>query len=431
MQEPYNWEDVDWMTRELIYEADNLTDLLTAINARVDVEVPRTTYREWLERYYGEGCSVFDELRAHLAGLDGDLTPLAKLVLKELRKRGKRDRWQSIIVLADRFDRSPSSIRTALKELEGAAYNIVLSDDAKHTTLPTWQEPTCKRIPVEVWMQGDVYRFGVVADTHLCNVKARLDVLNALYDVYEAEGVNVVLHGGNMIDGEFKWNRHELVAFGLENQVAYAAEHYPRREGITTYFITGACHEGWYGKTIGFDVGRYMHYSFADPTRLNRPDLKWLGHIEVDLALHPDNKQSVLRLIHPGGGTAYALSYTMQKTVEAFQGGEKPAVLISGHFHKAGMFYPREIHALQPGCVEDQTSFMRTKRIAAHVGGYMLEIHVTPMGAVGRVKPEFFPFYDKGYYNNWDFGSMFNIANEDAWADRSEAIALAKQTKEE
>jgi len=51
--------------------------------------------------------------------------------------------------------------------------------------------------------------------------------------------------------------------------------------------------------------------------------------------------------------------------------------------------------------------WMRKKRLAAHVGGWIIEIHITEMGGIGRVKSEFFPFYDKGYYTPWDYSSMW------------------------
>lgn len=212
-----------------------------------------------------------------------------------------------------------------------------------------------------------------------------------------------MLLAGNLVDGEFRYNRQELLATGVEGQIMYAAKHYPQRDGIVTQFISADDHEGWWTKTVGFDVGRYMASSFKD---LGRKDLQWIGHMEVDLPLHQDNKGAVLKISHPGGGTAYAASYKAQKAVESLQGGEKPSVWIIGHYHKYVVFYPRGVFVLQPGCVEDQTMFMRKKHIPAHVGGCILEVKMTTYGGIGSVTHTWFPFYDRGYYTDWDYRSM-------------------------
>jgi hypothetical protein len=60
------------------------------------------------------------------------------------------------------------------------------------------------------------------------------------------------------------------------------------------------------------------------------------------------------------------------------------------------------------GTVCDQTIWMRKRRMEAHVGGCILEVQVSAMGGLGRVKHEFFPFYDAGYYRHWDYRDMFD-----------------------
>jgi hypothetical protein len=108
--------------------------------------------------------------------------------------------------------------------------------------------------------------------------------------------------------------------------------------------------------------------------------------------------ESWLRVVHPGGGTAYALSYTMQKLVESYQGGEKPTIILAGHYHKLDYSFPREVHAIQMGTTCDQTLFMRKKKIQAMVGGGIVEARRAKDGAINRVKVEFITFYDKSFY---------------------------------
>lgn len=106
-----------------------------------------------------------------------------------------------------------------------------------------------------------------------------------------------------------------------------------------------------------------------------------------------------MRVVHPGGGSSYAISYTDQKRVESYQGGEKPSIELAGHYHKFNYGYPREVHAMQTGCTCDQTMFMRKKKLAAHVGFTVVKIaQDSKDGHVTRFSPEWNPFYDNGYY---------------------------------
>jgi hypothetical protein len=72
--------------------------------------------------------------------------------------------------------------------------------------------------------------------------------------------------------------------------------------------------------------------------------------------------------------------------------------LLIGHYHKFEYGYPREVHCIQAGCTEDQSLFMRKKKIAAHVGFCEVKIRQDSRGAVVRCAVEWFPYYDRGYY---------------------------------
>ena len=103
-------------------------------------------------------------------------------------------------------------------------------------------------------------------------------------------------------------------------------------------------------------------------------------------------------------------SYAAQKLTESFQGGEKPSILIIGHYHKFDYCYSRSVHCLQPGATQDQSRFMRKKRLASHVGFCVVKFQQDINGSVTKFCPEFFPFFDKGYYLNRD-GAGERIAN--------------------
>ncbi len=257
-------------------------------------------------------------------------------------------------------------------------------------------------IPLDV-LDGDEWtRIGLVADTHLCCKEERLDALHAQYDLFENEGIKDVFHAGNIVDGYIpKINGGSVYETSIDGQAQYCVDQYPRRNGVTTHFITGNDHEGWFQKE-GFNFGAYLE--FVANTN-GRNDLKYLGHVEADIELvakngkTPAGRRQFMKIQHPGGGSAYARSYKGQKMVESFQGGEKPAILVQGHYHVSGYSYDRNVHIIGMPGFQDQTIFGRTKHLRYEIGGVILSFKLSSeTGTITRLQPEFFMFYDRGFY---------------------------------
>jgi len=205
-----------------------------------------------------------------------------------------------------------------------------------------------------------------------------------------------VFNAGNWIDGEVRFNKTELLtAPGMDNQLDYMIDKFPVRKGITTHFIAGDDHEGWYAQREGIEIGRYLE---SRARAAGRTDLHYLGYAECDVALRCGSGSAVARVVHPGGGSAYAVSYTDQKRVESYQGGEKPQLEIVGHYHKFNHGFPREVETIQCGCTCDQSLFMRKRRLQAMVGFVELRITQDATGMIQPVGVKWFRFYDRGYY---------------------------------
>lgn len=261
-------------------------------------------------------------------------------------------------------------------------------------------------LPVYTSRPDNTFVFGFTSDNHICSKYSRLDVLNDLYDRFAERGVDRVFNAGNWIDGEARFNKHDLLVHGMDRQLDYLAEHYPQRHGITTYAIAGDDHEGWYCQSMGVDIGAYAEMKMRQH---GRNDFVNLGYMEAFVHLVNANSGAEAKLLncHPGGGSAYAISYTSQKSIEAFEGGEKPAIALFGHYHKMMYAVIRNVHAIQTGCTEDQTPFMRKKKLSAHVGGGICRATQDPItGAIIACQVEFFNYFNSGYYN--DRWSMSN-----------------------
>ena len=291
-------------------------------------------------------------------------------------------------------------VRTMVAELE-AAHVIIRRDGGKLSVgrdmAPAW---SLSDVPFEYRSRKDnTYLFGAVSDSHLGSKYERMDALNDLYDRFAAAGVDRVIHCGNWVDGDSRLNAHDLHTRGLEPQLAYLAREYPHRKGIVTYAVTGEDHEGWWTRSEGIDIGKRAEQTMREA---GRDDWVNIGFMEAHLRLVNENsgEGSILAAVHPGGGTAYALSYSVQKIIEALEGGEKPGVALYGHYHKLWCGNIRNVWVAQTGCTQDQTIFTRNKiKQEVHIGGLLVELEQDPRtGAIIAMAPQMIRYFAKGYY---------------------------------
>lgn len=334
-----------------------------------------------------------DTIKVKEAQAEGP-SELATAVLGIL-KRGR----VSIEDLADNFDVAPGKIRGAISEL--GEFRYLAEEVDGHARIGTPQGGSKSTINIAPYY-GTTYRFGLCGDNHICSNYERMDVLHAIYDIYARDGIKDVFNTGNWIDGEARFNKQDIYVHGMGNQLRHFAKVYPQRPGVTTQFVAGDDHEGWYVQREGVNIGQLAE---DEARRQGRTDLVYLGYMEHDVELvNGEGNSSKLRVVHPGGGSAYALSYTTQKLIESYSGGEKPAIVALGHYHKAEYLHYRNIHAIQTGCTMDQSPFMRKKRLSAHIGGWIVEVNQAPDGSINRCRSEWISFYNKQFYAmNWQY----------------------------
>ncbi|MCH7534170.1 MAG: metallophosphoesterase family protein [Bacteroidetes bacterium] len=341
-------------------------------------------------------------IKSKLSGLNLKVQP----ILKEEKLNALEDSLLGaikkvnidVLTLADQFDVGPKTIRDTLYSLHNKGYNIQVKE-GEVPTVELYKELTPPKplvIPVKDFFGGEI-KFGAISDTHLGSKYERMDVLNALYDIFEKEGIKKVFHGGNFVDGEFYFNKYETYTKGFDDMIDNFIKKYPQRKGLETHFIAGDDHEGWWMQREGLDAGRITEERARQE---GRDDLIYLGYQERDLILKAPKGEAIMRIMHAGGGTAYADSYSTQKIVESFQEGEKPHILLVGHYHKQVYHTPRGIHVLQLGTTQDQTRFMRKRKLRAHLGGYIVRINQAPTGEINRFQPEWFQFWGKDFYKN-------------------------------
>ena len=238
----------------------------------------------------------------------------------------------------------------------------------------------------KVWNGDKIIRFGVCGDNQLCSVFSQLTFLHKLYDIYQNEGITTVYNPGDISEGYKKTRAghiYDLIpgCVGVDQQKDYIVKNFPERKDITTEFITGN-HDHWHIQNGGANIGKMIERE--------RSDMKYLGLSNIQINITPN---CIVELNHPEDGSAYALSYSSQKYADSLMGGNKPNILLQGHYHKAEYIFYRNIHIVQSATTCAQTNWMRAKKLAAHVGGWIIEVHVNDDGTITRFKSEFIPLY--------------------------------------
>jgi len=246
--------------------------------------------------------------------------------------------------------------------------------------------------------KNNKFVFGAFGDLHAASKYTRWEVREDLMRRSVDSGASCIFDTGNWIDGEKSFNRYDLEAVGLDAQVQLLARNYPKVD-IPTYAVTGRDHEGWYSISEGIDVGGYCEHIMRSAGH------KWtdLGFMEADIVLQNANSgvTSILRVVHPGLGSSYAYSYRPQKIIESLEGGEKPSIILLGHYHKLDCNNIRNVWAVQTGTCQDQTPYMRQKSIEAHVGGAIIEVEQDPKtGAIIGFKPDLRRYFNRSYYTS-------------------------------
>lgn len=243
------------------------------------------------------------------------------------------------------------------------------------------------------WSKERTIRFGMVGDTHFNSNWVQITHLHNLYDQFAKAGIKNVYHAGDIDEGEDmrKGHKYECYNQGSDDHVAEIVKNYPKRNGIETKFILGN-HDASFIKLSGQDIGVAI--------AKERNDMIYLGRDNADIKLTPN---CTLQLVHPWDGSAYALSYKMQKMLDAMSGGEKPNILAVGHYHKLMYIFYRNVHAFQVGTGQAQTFFMRGHSLSAMMGGWIVEVEVASDGTITRIYQECIPYYTaiKDDWKNW------------------------------
>jgi predicted phosphodiesterase len=348
-----------------------------------EVQRGETTWRKAAEKFTertGEKMTR-DRLRGRYRWYTGSIPPWKERKKKEKPKPSKEpsgaDRIQGLINDRKQLLTQSTELQREIDKLK--------EDNAILTRQMDMLRSQLRKVPID--FGGEQVRFGVLSDSHMGSLYENMELLHAAYDMFSKEGITRVFNCGDICEGHYtsKRSQHqfEVRVHGYDKQAEYVIDNYPRADGITTELITGN-HDATFYKSVGADIGKYIAGV--------RDDINYHGNMESDVEIKTDNGSAIVRMFHPDGGTAYAMSYKFQKIVESMSGGHKPNVLLLGHYHKSEYAFYMNVHVIQAGTTQHQTPFMRGKHMPAHMGFWIVELTVNQAG-VARCQPLWFPDY--------------------------------------
>lgn len=268
--------------------------------------------------------------------------------------------------------------RTIMKEMR----RLKLTDDEVKNFLRQVRKPEKVKRTYDHFYGSSTIKIGVISDTHFGSKYFDEELFFNSVNVFNKEKVKAIYHAGDVIEGMSNREGHiyELKNLGVSEQIKEASK-YLKMYKQPLFFITGN-HDDWSSKKSnqGMQVGPMIESLV--------PNSKFLGEYVADVKLAPN---ITMRLTHEGN-TAYALSYSAQKRINAISGGDKPEILVNGHLHKALYMFYRNIHTIEGATFQDQTPFLRMKGSPVMKGYYVLEIGYNKNG-VNKFVPKFYPGY--------------------------------------
>lgn len=301
--------------------------------------------------------------------------------LVELTKRGP----VAFAELCDRLDVSPKKCRQLVERAQSAGVTIDVTHE--HVQFRP-SEPSSETKDTGVAASGARQVVGVISDTHLGSkycLRAQLsDFVHHAYD----RGAREILHAGDVLDGRYRHGMFELTHSGIELQTQDLLDTLPRLPGLTYHGITGN-HDQTFSDEVGMDPGDYIEWYFKQH---GRTDIKFYGVRGAYLKI----RGAIVELWHPKKSPGYSLSYQLQNHVRDYGVGQKPDILIAGHWHIAVYLEQRGVHALAGGTFQGGGSaFSKSLGGAPSIGGTVLSWEVTDKRTLRRFTVERSAYYER------------------------------------
>ena len=278
----------------------------------------------------------------------------------------KKEKYIAVINLCNRLNCPPKKIRSLIKDFRELGYEIVHDD--LHVSLSSHDLASVPKYTVS---KDREILFGVASDLHFGSRSCQITRLNEFCDLCRKMGIKHIFVPGDITAGfeVFKGQHHELYAHGAEAQEATVIRNLP--EGFTWYFL-GGNHDYSFVQKCSHNPLRSIEAS--------REDCIYVGYDDASIEILNGVD---LKMWHPRGATAYALSYKIQKRIERLGLDElnklvmdaqasAVRILLAGHFHQNLSMLQGGILALQCGAFEGKNNLTERMGVTPVIGGWII-----------------------------------------------------------
>lgn len=192
---------------------------------------------------------------------------------------------------------------------------------------------------------GDEIKIGIVSDTHLGSINQQLTNLESMYDIFVQEGVEHVVHAGDLIDGGgiYPGQVYRDFVQGPQAQAQYAIDKYPRRKGLITHAISGNHDQSFKGVDAMWIIdGR-------------RKDIDYLGYYQQLVEIGGIH----IMLNHGAGASGAGRSAKLEQYIINSLFHHQYDAYVLGHYHTVA-YLPnyKGVLGVQPGAFQGQTEYV-------------------------------------------------------------------------
>jgi hypothetical protein len=351
------------------YHVTKFREALDEIGRALDMEVtPNALYSAFRRRKLGSP-SAFCKQKAEPAGPPVTVPDAATQKLIALTRREP----VPFSTLCDKLDMAPSKVRSLIEKATASGIQIHVEHD--HVGVrSTYQEDRIQTTGIAP-VVGKRQKVAVISDTHLGSKYVLRDALRDFIQYAYDQGVREILHPGDVLDGMYRHGIWEVSHPGLQLQAEDLFETLPHLPGLTYHCITGN-HDFTFTEANGVNVGQYITTYFR---ARGRNDIRFYGDRGAFLQI----RGALVHLWHPRSGGSYAKSYGIQKHIEKYSSGEKPHILLCGHWHVFCHVYERGVHGIAcPTFQGGGSAFSKSLGGAPAIGGLILSWMTTKHGTL-------------------------------------------------
>jgi len=282
---------------------------------------------------------------------------------------------RTIAQLADVLDCSPKRAQHQVDAAIAAGHTIVLdAAGGLAFELPPTEVQAVRNVPRD----GDWTMLAVMSDLHVGSKHCLEEEITRFAEFAYGEGFRHILIPGDLCEGDLRHHgfKHEVRYHGFDEQVDNLLRILPVLPGLEYRCCVGNHEINSYWKTIGMrpdlaiqikahEAGRHDFFATGAMTKAME---------SAYLLVNPGDPETEIKveLSHTDDKKTYAISYSLQKHVEAIQPGAKPHLLLKGHLHSHSFFDLRGIVCVQAACFKSQGTWERQKRMSPQVGGILL-----------------------------------------------------------